>query len=75
MRSSYRIKDLATKWVASEKTIRRMIKDGRLNTFRIGTGEERGTIRITAESVEAVENPQPAKAKRQKRKPKFKRWV
>ena len=75
MHSSYRIKDLATRWATSQKTIQRMIESGQLKTFAVGTGEKRKSIRITVESVEAVERPQVEKPKRPKRKPNFKRWV
>ena len=75
MRSSYRIKDLAARWATSQKTIQRMIENGQLKTFAVGTGDKRKSIRITAESVEAVEQPQIEKPKRAKRKPNFKRWV
>jgi excisionase family DNA binding protein len=47
----FSLQELAVRWKLSDPTLRRMMKDGRLATFRMGN-----RIRVLAEEVERIEN-------------------
>ena len=72
---SYSIAELAAEWSCSEKTIRRMIEADELDTFNIGTGSQRATLRITSESVARCESEQPSHPTGPAKATPARRWV
>lgn len=53
--AAYSLRDLATRWSVSTRTLRRWIKQGQLRAFQLPGG----VWRVHAEDVEAVEQGQP----------------
>lgn len=51
---AYKIKELAAEWRVSEKTLRRMIAAGKVQTFNAGSGKK-GGLRISEEEKQRCE--------------------